>query len=631
MSKIIGIDLGTTNSCVSVLEGGEPKVITNAEGNRTTPSVVAFNDAGEKLVGQVARRQAITNPEKTIYAAKRLIGRNFDSDEIQSDLKSLSYKVKKGNNNQAVISIEGQEKTAEEISALILQKMKTTAEEYLGEKVTEAVVTVPAYFNDAQRQATKDAGKIAGLNIQRVINEPTAAALAYGLGKKEEKTIVVFDLGGGTFDVSILEIGDSVFEVKSTNGDTHLGGEDFDQLIIKYFLEEFQREQGIDISNDKMAIQRLKEAAEKAKIELSSSLETNINLPFISADASGPKHFNIKLTRAKFEQLVAGLIERCKIPIEKAINDAGVSKNDIKDVILVGGMTRMPKISELVENYFGMNPHKGVNPDEVVAIGAAIQSGVLQGDLKDVLLLDVTPLSLGIETLGGVVTKLIEKNTTIPTQKSQVFSTAGDNQPSVSVHVLQGEREMAVDNKTLGRFELVGIPPAPRGIPQIEVSFDIDANGIVDVKAKDLGTGKEQQIKIQASSGLSENDIDQMIKEAELHAVQDQEKRSLIEVKNQSDTLIYQSEQALKDIKEKISAEEYSNLESAIENLKSQQDSNDIEKIKLALDNLNQEFQNMSAKIYQTDQTQAEPDPTAENTTAYKDNVVDAEYQEIHN
>jgi len=631
MSKIIGIDLGTTNSCVSILEGGEAKVITNAEGSRTTPSVVAFNDAKEKLVGQVARRQAITNPEKTIYAAKRLIGRNFDSDEIQSDLKSLSYKVIKGNNNQAVISIDGQEKTAEEISALILQKMKTTAEEYLGEKVTEAVVTVPAYFNDAQRQSTKDAGKIAGLNIQRVINEPTAAALAYGLGKKEEKTIAVFDLGGGTFDVSILEIGDSVFEVKSTNGDTHLGGEDFDQLIIKYFLEEFQREQGFDISNDKMAIQRLKEAAEKAKIELSNSLETDVNLPFISADASGPKHFNTKLTRAKFEQLVEGLIERCKIPIEKAIKDAGVSKNDIKDVILVGGMTRMPKISELVENYFGMKPHKGVNPDEVVAIGAAIQSGVLQGDLKDVLLLDVTPLSLGIETLGGVVTKLIERNTTIPTQKSQIFSTAGDNQPSVSVHVLQGEREMVADNKTLGRFELVGIPPAPRGIPQIEVSFDIDANGIVEVKAKDLGTGKEQQIKIQSSSGLSENDIDQMIKEAELNAEQDQKKRSLIEVKNQSETLIYQSEQSLKDIKEKISSEEYSNLESTIEHLKSQQDSNDIEKIKSALDSLNQAFQNISAKVYQADQTPAEPEPAAENTTAYKDNVVDAEYQEVHN
>lgn len=629
MTKVIGIDLGTTNSCVSVLEGGEPKVITNAEGSRTTPSVVAFNDKGEKLVGQIARRQAITNPEKTIYAAKRLIGRAFDSEEIQSDLPSLSYKVTKGSNNQAVISINGKDKTPEEISAAILSKMKTTAEEYLGETVSEAVVTVPAYFNDAQRQATKDAGKIAGLNIQRVINEPTAAALAYGLGKKEEKTIAVFDLGGGTFDVSILEIGDSVFEVKSTNGDTHLGGEDFDLLIIKYLMEEFKREQGIDLSGDKMALQRLKEAAEKAKIELSSSLETDINLPFISADASGPKHFNTKLTRAKYEHLVEELIERCKVPIENAIKDAGISKNDIKDVILVGGMTRMPKISELVENYFGMKPHKGVNPDEVVAIGAAIQSGVLQGDLKDVLLLDVTPLSLGIETLGGVVTKLIERNTTIPTQKSQVFSTAVDNQPSVDIHVLQGEREMATDNKTLGRFELVGIPPAPRGIPQIEVSFDIDANGIVDVKAKDLGTGKEQQIKIQASSGLSESDIDTMIKEAELHAEKDQQKRSLIDVVNQAEALIYQSEQGLKDIKDKISEETFKNLESAIEHLKSEKLTEEIEKIKMAMDSLNQKFQEASTKIYQSDQTQTGtdiPDPSSK-----RENVVDADYQEIYN
>ncbi|MBW1973865.1 MAG: molecular chaperone DnaK, partial [Deltaproteobacteria bacterium] len=506
MSKVIGIDLGTTNSCVAIMEGGEPKVLVNSEGSRTTPSVVAFTDTGERLVGQVAKRQAITNYQNTIFAVKRLIGRKYNDPEVQKDIKILPYKIVEAENGDAWVEVRGKRYSPAEISAMVLQKMKQTAEDYLGEKVTEAVITVPAYFNDSQRQATKDAGRIAGLNVLRIINEPTAASLAYGLDKKKDEKIAVFDLGGGTFDISILEIGEGVFEVKSTNGDTHLGGEDFDLRIMEYLADEFKKDQGIDLRNDRMALQRLKEAAEKAKIELSTSLETDINLPFITADASGPKHLNVKLTRAKLEQLVEDLVEKVVKPCETALKDAGLTPNDINEVILVGGMTRMPMVQEKVKQIFGKEPHKGVNPDEVVAIGAAIQAGVLKGDVKDVLLLDVTPLSLGIETLGGVFTKLIEKNTTIPTRKSQIFSTAQDNQPAVTIHVLQGEREMAADNKTLGKFELVGIPPAPRGVPQIEVTFDIDANGIVHVTAKDLGTGKEQSIKITASSGLTEEE-----------------------------------------------------------------------------------------------------------------------------
>ncbi|MFZ5449673.1 MAG: molecular chaperone DnaK [Thermodesulfobacteriota bacterium] len=579
MSKVIGIDLGTTNSCVAIMEGGEPKVIANVEGTRTTPSVVAFTDSGERLVGQIAKRQAITNPLNTVFSVKRLIGRKFEDPEVQRDLKILPYKIVRADNGDAHIEIRGKVYSPSEISSMILTKMKQTAEEYLGEKVTEAVITVPAYFNDAQRQATKDAGAIAGLNVLRIINEPTAASMAYGLEKKKDERIAVFDLGGGTFDISILEIGEGVFEVKSTNGDTHLGGDDFDQRVIDFLADEFMREQGINLRNDKMALQRLKEAAEKAKMELSTSMETEVNLPFITADASGPKHLLIKLTRAKLEALVAELIDKMAGPCQQALQDAKVSAKDIDEVILVGGMTRMPKVQDKVKEIFGKEPHKGVNPDEVVAVGAAIQAGVLKGEVKDVLLLDVTPLSLGIETLGGVFTRIIDRNTTIPTKKSQVFSTAADNQTAVTIHVLQGERDMAGDNKTLGRFELFGIPPAPRGIPQIEVTFDIDANGIVHVSAKDLGTGREQSIRITAPSGLTKEEIDKLIKDAEMHAAEDHKKRELIEARNQADTLIYTTEKTLADLGDKVDPATKSDIESHIAALKTAMEGTDKEAI----------------------------------------------------
>ena len=629
MSKIIGIDLGTTNSCVAIMEGGDPKVITNTEGNRTTPSIVAFTEAGERLVGQVAKRQAVTNPVSTVYAVKRLIGRKFDAPEVSKDKDIVAYKIVKAENDDAAVEARGKIYSPAEISAMTLGKMRETAENYLGETVTDAVITVPAYFNDSQRQATKDAGRIAGLNVLRIINEPTAAALAYGLDKKTDQKIVVFDLGGGTFDVSILEIGDGVFEVKSTNGDTFLGGEDFDLRIIDWLADEFRKESGIDLRGDKMALQRLKEAAERAKMELSTSMETDINLPFITADASGPKHLNIKLTRSKLEALVDDLVERVVAPCQIALKDAGLSAKEINEVILVGGMTRMPKVQEKVKQIFGKEPHKGVNPDEVVAVGAAIQGGVLKGEVKDVLLLDVTPLSLGIETLGGVFTKLIEKNTTIPTRRSQVFSTAADNQPAVSIHVLQGEREMVAGNKTLGRFELVGIPPAPRGVPQVEVTFDIDANGIVHVSAKDMGTGKEQSIQITASSGLSEEEIQQLIKDAELNAADDKVRRELVEVKNNADQLIYASEKSMGDLGDKVDAATRSEVESAIADLRAILENGDKEAIEAKVKSLTTLSHKLAEQVYaNTGSSQgAEENPGAE--PAQDDNVVDADFEEV--
>ena len=634
MSKVIGIDLGTTNSCVAIMEGGDPKVIPNVEGSRTTPSVVAFTDSGERLVGQVAKRQAITNPLNTVFAVKRLIGRKFEDAEVQRDVKIMPYKIVRADNGDAAIEIKGRAYSPAEISAMVLTKMKQTAEEYLGEKVTDAVVTVPAYFNDAQRQATKDAGRIAGLNVLRIINEPTAASLAYGLDKKKDERIAVFDLGGGTFDISILEIGEGVFEVKSTNGDTHLGGEDFDQRIMDFLADEFRKDQGIDLRNDKMALQRLKEAAEKAKMELSTSLETEVNLPFITADASGPKHLLIKLSRAKLENLVGDLIDKVEGPCVRAMKDANLSAKDIDEVILVGGMTRMPKVQEKVKSIFGKEPHKGVNPDEVVAVGAAIQAGVLRGEVKDILLLDVTPLSLGIETLGGVFTRIIERNTTIPTRKSQIFSTASDNQTAVTIHVLQGEREMAADNKTLGKFELFGIPPAPRGIPQIEVSFDIDANGIVHVSAKDLGTGREQSIRITASSGLTEEEINKLVKEAELHAEEDKKKKELVEARNQADTLIYTTEKTLSDLGDKVDQTTRANIEDHIKKLREAMEGTDIQAVKARSD----ELMRASHKVAETMYAQAGAAGAGagaghagaqEQAQKPEEDVVEAEFEEV--
>src|SRR5881396_312938 len=634
MAKVIGIDLGTTNSCVSIMEAGDPVVITNAEGSRITPSVVAFTDSGERLVGQIARRQAITNPENTVFAIKRLIGRRYEDAEVQKAMKVLPYKIVRADNGDAWVEVRGKKYSPAEISAFILQKMKEAAEAYLGEKVTQAVITVPAYFNDSQRQATKDAGKIAGLNVLRIINEPTAASLAYGLDKKKDEKIAVFDLGGGTFDISILEIGEGVFEVKATNGDTFLGGEDFDQRVIDYLADEFRKDQGIDLRKDRMALQRLKEAAEKAKCELSTAMETDINLPFVTADQSGPKHLNMRLTRAKLEALCADLLDRLEQPCITALKDAGLSTKEIDEVVLVGGMTRMPAVQARVKKLFGKEPHRGVNPDEVVAIGAGIQGAVLKGEVKDVLLLDVTPLSLGIETLGGVFTKLIEKNTTIPTRKSQVFSTAADNQSAVTIRVFQGEREMASDNKLLGQFDLVGIPPAPRGVPQVEVTFDIDANGIVHVNAKDLGTGKEQSIQITASSGLSKDEVERMVKEATLHAEEDKKKRELVDVRNRLDGVIYQTEKALGEHGATLDAAARGNIESALADAKKALESQDVTRTRDAADALERAAHKLAEAIYAKASQAGKGGEAPQGDGAApegkgKEDVVEAEFEEV--